>query len=69
MSMPQWLVLPALVAGNAVVLKPSEETPLIAQAYVDTLNEFLPAEVLQIVHGADAQGRALVKVVSEGRPT
>jgi acyl-CoA reductase-like NAD-dependent aldehyde dehydrogenase len=61
MSMPQWLILPALVAGNAVVLKPSEETPLIAQAYVDTLNEFLPAEVLQIVHGADEQGRALVK--------
>ncbi|MGE3165011.1 MAG: aldehyde dehydrogenase [Planctomycetota bacterium] len=60
MAMPHSLVIPALVAGNAVVLKPSEETPLIAQAYVDVLNEFLPADVLQIVHGADAQGRALV---------
>jgi acyl-CoA reductase-like NAD-dependent aldehyde dehydrogenase len=61
MSMPQWMVVPALVAGNAVVLKPSEETPLIAQAYADLLNEFLPEGVLQVVHGADAQGKALVQ--------
>ena len=61
MSMPQWMVVPSLMAGNTVILKPSEETPLIAQAYVDTLNEFLPEHVLQIVHGADEQGKALVK--------
>lgn len=60
LAMPHWMVLPALMAGNTVVLKPSEETPLIAQAYVDTLTEFLPQDVLQIVHGADEQGRALV---------
>jgi succinate-semialdehyde dehydrogenase/glutarate-semialdehyde dehydrogenase len=61
MSMPQWMVVPALVAGNAVVLKPSEETPLIAQAYADVLNESLPDDVLQVIHGADAQGKALVQ--------
>jgi acyl-CoA reductase-like NAD-dependent aldehyde dehydrogenase len=61
MSMPQWMVVPALVAGNAVVLKPSEETPLIAQAYADVLNESLPNDVLQVIHGADAQGKALVQ--------
>lgn len=60
MSMPHWMVVPALMAGNAVVLKPSEETPLTAQAYADALNEFLPEGVLQVVHGADAQGKALV---------
>ena len=60
MSMPQWMVIPSLMAGNTVVLKPSEETPLIAQAYVDCLNEFLPENVLQIIHGADAQGKTLV---------
>lgn len=60
MSMPQWMVIPSLMAGNAVVLKPSEETPLIAQAYVDCLNEFLPENVLQIIHGADEQGKTLV---------
>jgi acyl-CoA reductase-like NAD-dependent aldehyde dehydrogenase len=60
LSMPHWIVVPALVAGNTVVLKPSEETPIIAQAYVDLLNEVLPEGVLQIIHGADEQGKALV---------
>lgn len=60
LSMPHWMVMPALLAGNTVILKPSEETPLIAQAYVDILNETLPKGVLQIVHGADDQGKALV---------
>ena len=58
--MPHSLVLPALMAGNAVLLKPSEETPLIAQAYADALNAVLPTHLLQVVHGADAQGKALV---------
>lgn len=61
MAMPQWMLIPALMAGNTVILKPSEETPLIAQCYVDTLNQFLPAGVLQIAHGADEQGKALVE--------
>ncbi len=61
LAMPHWLVLPALAAGNTVVLKPSEETPLIAQAYVDLLNTMLPANILQVVHGADEQGKALVQ--------
>jgi acyl-CoA reductase-like NAD-dependent aldehyde dehydrogenase len=60
MMMPHWMVLPALMAGNAVVLKPSEETPLTAQAYADVLAQVLPEGVLQVVHGADAQGKALV---------
>lgn len=60
MSMMQWMVLPALMAGNAVIVKPSEETPLIAQAYVDVLNQFLPEHVLQIIHGTQDQGKVLV---------
>jgi succinate-semialdehyde dehydrogenase/glutarate-semialdehyde dehydrogenase len=59
-AMPHWTVLPALIAGNTVVLKPSEETPLVAQAYADVLNEVLPDDVLLVVHGADDQGKALV---------
>ncbi|RMH38491.1 MAG: aldehyde dehydrogenase [Deltaproteobacteria bacterium] len=59
-AMPHWMVMPALMAGNAVILKPSEETPLIGQAYADLLNEVLPPGVLQVVHGADDQGKALV---------
>lgn len=60
MLMPHWAVIPALVAGNTVVLKPSEQTPLIADEYVKVLSAFLPEGVLQIVHGEDAQGKALV---------
>jgi acyl-CoA reductase-like NAD-dependent aldehyde dehydrogenase len=60
MSMPHWMVLPSLAAGNTVVLKPSEETPLCGQAYADALNEVLPPDVLTVVHGADAQGKSLV---------
>lgn len=59
-SMPHWMVLPSLMAGNTVVLKPSEETPLIAQAYVEILQAVLPPDVLQVVHGGDDQGKALV---------
>jgi acyl-CoA reductase-like NAD-dependent aldehyde dehydrogenase len=61
MSMPSWMIIPALAAGNAVVFKPSEETPLCGQAYADVLNEVLPENVLIVVHGADDQGKALVQ--------
>ena len=59
--MPQQSVLPALVAGNAVVLKPSEETPLCAQAWADCLAAHLPPDVLRVAHGAGDVGRALVR--------
>jgi len=60
MSMAHWMIIPALTAGNTVILKPSEETPLIAQAYVDAFNKALPQNVLQIVHGTEKEGKALV---------
>jgi succinate-semialdehyde dehydrogenase/glutarate-semialdehyde dehydrogenase len=61
MSMPSWMLIPSLAAGNAVVFKPSEETPLCGQAYADVLNEVLPPDVLIVVHGADEQGKAIVR--------
>ena len=60
-SMADWMIVPALTAGNAVVLKPSEETPLVAKAYVDALNEVLPENLLQIIFGDEEQGKALVR--------
>lgn len=60
-AMPNWMVLPALAAGNTVVFKPSEETPLCGQAYADIVNEQLPQDVLIVIHGADEQGKALVR--------
>lgn len=61
MSMGHWFIIPALAAGNTVVYKPSEETPLIAQAYVEILNNHLPEGALQIIYGDHEQGEALVK--------
>ncbi|MCI0650461.1 MAG: aldehyde dehydrogenase family protein [Planctomycetes bacterium] len=61
LSMPHSLVVPALMAGNAVVLKPSEETPLVAEEYAAMVRALLPAGVLAIVHGADEVGKALVE--------
>ena len=58
--MPLQSVVPALVAGNAVILKPSEETPLCADLWARTLAAHLPAGVLQVAHGAGDVGRALV---------
>lgn len=60
-SMSHWMLIPALAAGNTVILKPSEETPLVAQAYVDAMNEILPEGVLQIVQGDEEQGRLLTE--------
>ena len=60
LSMPHWTVIPALMAGNSVILKPSEKTPLVAQAYADLLMKHLPEGVLQVIHGDGTQGQALV---------
>ncbi|MDE0959098.1 MAG: aldehyde dehydrogenase family protein, partial [Planctomycetota bacterium] len=60
LSMPHWTVIPALMAGNSVILKPSEKTPLVAQAYADLLMKSLPPGVLQVIHGDGHQGQALV---------
>jgi acyl-CoA reductase-like NAD-dependent aldehyde dehydrogenase len=61
LAMANNLIVPALVAGNAVVFKPSEETPLIAKVFVEHLNKVLPQDLLQIVYGDGAQGQALVE--------
>lgn len=60
LAMAHWLIIPSLITGNSVVFKPSEETPLIAQEYVDLFNKVLPKDLLQIIHGNEKQGKALV---------
>ncbi|WP_445355417.1 aldehyde dehydrogenase family protein [Microbulbifer sp. EKSA008] len=61
LAMANNLIVPALIAGNAVILKPSEESPLVADLLVKTLNQTLPQDILQIAHGDGATGEALVK--------
>ena len=54
-------LMPALIAGNPVVLKPSELTPMIALRLVEIMSEAgLPAGVLNLVTGGRAAGAALV---------
>jgi aldehyde dehydrogenase (NAD+) len=62
-AIPAWKLCPALVCGNTVVLKPAEDTPLLAQRFVDILHEAgLPEGVVQIVHGyGEETGDALVR--------
>ena len=55
-----WKIAPALAAGNTVVLKPAEYTPLTALAFAEICVETgLPAGVVNIVTGDGATGAAL----------
>ena len=56
-----WKLAPALAAGNTVVLKPAETTPLTALLLAEILIEAeLPAGVVNIITGAGATGAAIV---------
>jgi alpha-ketoglutaric semialdehyde dehydrogenase len=62
-AIPSWKVAPALVCGNTVVLKPAEDTPLLADRFVELLAEAgVPEGVVTIVHGyGERAGAALVR--------
>jgi acyl-CoA reductase-like NAD-dependent aldehyde dehydrogenase len=52
MAIPSWKIMPALVCGNTVVIKPAEDTPLSTYNLVQILTEAgLPAGVVNIVNG------------------
>ena len=51
LMMAAWKLAPALAAGNTVVLKPSEVTPLSTLAFGELLAGILPAGVVNILHG------------------
>jgi aldehyde dehydrogenase (NAD+) len=63
LAVPTWKIFPALLSGNAVVWKPSEDVPHTAHLLVELLLEAgLPADVIQLVHGSgETAGRALVE--------
>jgi acyl-CoA reductase-like NAD-dependent aldehyde dehydrogenase len=54
------LALPALAAGNTVVLKPSEVAPLTGAIVAEALQALLPEGVVELVQGDGAVGAALV---------
>ena len=58
--LPNGHIVPALIAGNAVVFKPSEHTPAVGLALVECFHEAgVPPEVLRCVPGGAEEGRAL----------
>jgi aldehyde dehydrogenase (NAD+) len=63
LAIPTWKGFPALLSGNAIVLKPAEDTPHTATLLVEILLEAgIPAEVVQLVHGYGAEvGNAIVE--------
>ena len=51
LMMASWKIAPVIAAGNAVVLKPSEHTPLSALRLAEVCAEFLPEGVVNVVTG------------------
>ena len=58
---PIWSLIPALLAGNTVIFKPSELVPLTSQFWINLLWEAgIPREVLQLIQGRAQVGQMLV---------
>lgn len=60
MMMAVWKWAPAIAAGNTVVLKPSDTTPVTSVMMAELMAEFLPPGVINVVCGDRDTGRALV---------
>ncbi|HEY5928866.1 MAG TPA: gamma-aminobutyraldehyde dehydrogenase, partial [Burkholderiales bacterium] len=61
LMMAAWKLAPALAAGNAVVIKPSEMTPLTTLKLGELLGEIFPKGVVNVVHGrGDSVGAPLI---------
>jgi betaine-aldehyde dehydrogenase len=60
MMMAVWKWAPALAAGNTMVLKPSDTTPVSSLLMAELMSEFLPPGVFNVVCGDRDTGRALV---------
>jgi len=61
MMMAVWKFAPAIAAGNTVVLKPSDTTPVTTLMLAEISAEFLPEGVFNVVCGDRDTGRALVE--------
>src|ERR1700719_3437929 len=59
MAIPSWKIMPALVCGNTVVIKPAEDTPLSTYTLVQVLAESgVPRGVVNVVNGTRPGGGA-----------
>jgi betaine-aldehyde dehydrogenase len=60
LMMAVWKFAPALAAGNTVVLKPSDTTPVTTSMMAEIMQEFLPPGVFNVICGDRDTGRTLV---------
>ncbi|HWM30698.1 MAG TPA: aldehyde dehydrogenase [Methyloceanibacter sp.] len=74
--MASWKIAPALAAGNCVVLKPAEQTPMSIMVLMDLVGDILPPGVLNVVNGFGveagkplAQNKRIAKVAFTGETT
>jgi len=74
--MAAWKVAPALAAGNCVVLKPAEQTPMAIMVLMDLVGDLIPPGVLNVVNGFGveagkplAQNPRIAKVAFTGETT
>ena len=59
--LPNGHIVPALIAGNAVILKPSEKTPAVGERLLGYFNKAgVPAACVQLLVGGPEEGKALV---------
>jgi alpha-ketoglutaric semialdehyde dehydrogenase len=59
-AIPSWKIFPAVLAGNGVVIKPSEHAPACCEAFVAACTEAgVPADLVQVVHGFAEPAAAL----------
>ncbi len=68
-AVPSWKIIPALIAGNVVVWKPSDDAPGVAELFVQLWQRAgLPDGVISVVHGqgAGSAGEFLVEAVDAG---
>lgn len=68
-AVPSWYFVPALVAGNTCVWKPSEDTPLTAYYFAQLLHKAgCPSGVFQVLfgRGADSTGAWLIDAINHG---
>lgn len=61
--LPNGHIVPALLAGNTVLFKPSEQTPLVGQRMVEIMHEAgIPDDAVQVVQGGADLGRAICEL-------
>ncbi|MDZ4711215.1 MAG: aldehyde dehydrogenase family protein [bacterium] len=59
-DMPESLLTPAILMGNTVVFKPSENTPLTGKAIYEIYNRYLPKGVINLLQGAEEVGELII---------